>query len=136
MIKTYEVIKDDYEGAGRVSSDIKRTLKQLGMNTETLRHVAIASYEAEINMIIHSKGGQVTFELNDEGEVTLLFDDVGPGIPDLEKALTPGWSTASRKARELGFGAGMGLVNMKSVASEFSIESSKEGTHLKMRFYE
>lgn len=135
MKKIFTVKKDDYENAGRVSSDIKRTLKQLGMDTKTLRNVAIASYEAEINMIIHSDGGEVTFELNDEGEVSLAFDDVGPGIPNLDLAMHPGWSTASAKARELGFGAGMGLVNMKRVANDFQIESSPNGTHLKMRFY-
>ncbi|MFQ9924543.1 MAG: ATP-binding protein [Beduini sp.] len=134
MIKHYDVMKDDYENAGKVSSDIKRTLKQLGLDTKTLRNVAIAAYEAEINMIIHSLGGAITFELSDEGEVILCFDDIGPGIPNLDLALQPGWSTASAKARELGFGAGMGLVNMKRVANNFHIESSPQGTHLKMRF--
>lgn len=135
MIKHYDVLKDDYENAGKVSSDIKRTLKQLGLETQTLRNVAIAAYEAEINMIIHSDGGSVTFELNDEGEVHLSFDDCGPGINNLDLALQPGWSTASPKARELGFGAGMGLVNMKRVANHFHIDSSPLGTHLKMSFY-
>lgn len=135
MIKHFDILKDDYENAGKVSSEIKRTLKQLGMDTKTLRNVAIASYEAEINMIIHSDGGRITFELSDEGHVTLSFDDVGPGIKDLDLALQPGWSTASSKARELGFGAGMGLVNMKRVANDFHITSSSEGTHLKMGFY-
>lgn len=136
MIKSYQVAKDDYDNAGKISSDIKKTLKLLGIDKVILRNIAIACYEAEINMIIHSDGGVITFELNDLGEVTLSFDDVGPGIPDLEKALSPGWSTASLKARELGFGAGMGLVNMKRVASEFDIKSSPAGTNLKMRFYE
>lgn len=135
MIKTYTIEKDNYDDAGRVSSEIKRTLKQLGLDKTILRNIAIACYEAEINMIIHSDGGLITFELDDEGTVTLKFDDVGPGIPDLEKAMQPGYSTASNKARQLGFGAGMGLVNMKRVASEFSIESSNQGTHLHMRFY-
>lgn len=135
MIKYYTIEKDNYDDAGKVSSEIKRTLKQLGLDKSILRNIAIACYEAEINMIIHSDGGKITFELNDEGEVTLNFDDVGPGIENLEKAMQPGYSTASSKARALGFGAGMGLVNMKRVATEFNITSSPNGTHLKMRFY-
>ena len=110
--KTYQVEKDNYQDAGKASSDIKKTLKALQIDRKILKAVAIASYEAEINIAIHSNGGTVTFEL----------------------ALTPGYSTASLKARELGFGAGMGLYNMKSVASSFKITSSKEGTHIKMTF--
>lgn len=136
MIKTYEVKKDDYDNAGKASSDIKRTLKMLGMNKKILKAVAIACYEAEINICIHSDGGSITFEVDDEGAIHLVFKDVGPGIVDLEKAQQPGYSTASPKARELGFGAGMGLFNMKSVASEFHIESSPTGTCLTMSFYE
>ena len=136
MKKVYHVAKDDYDGAGLISSQIKKILKQLGLNTQLLRNIAIACYEAEINLIIHSDGGDVTFEIDDDGNVTLSFDDVGPGIPDLDLALKPGWSTASSKARDFGFGAGMGLVNMKRVASTFDITSSPSGTHLVMQFYE
>lgn len=134
MKKTYQVIKDNYQDAGTASSDIKRTLKALGINRIVLKAVAIACYEAEINIAIHSDGGTVTFEIDDEGIIHLSFDDIGPGIEDIELALTPGYSTASPKARELGFGAGMGLYNMQSVASTFEITSSKEGTHIKMTF--
>ena len=130
MIKTYQVEKDNYQDAGKASSDIKRTLKALGIDRKVLKAVAIACYEAEINIAIHSNGGTVTFE----GIVHLSFDDIGPGIENLELAQTPGYSTASPKARELGFGAGMGLFNMKSVASSFEITSSSEGTHIKMTF--
>ncbi len=136
MKQVYHVEKDDYESAGMISSQIKRTLKQMGLDNKLLRNVAIACYEAEINLIIHSDGGDVTFGVDDEGVISLSFDDVGPGIPDLDLALSPGWSTASAKARDFGFGAGMGLVNMKRVASEFDIKSSPQGTHLLMRFYE
>ena len=122
MIKTYQVEKDNYQDAGKASSDIKRTLKALGIDRKILKAVAIACYEAEINIAIHSNG------------VHLACDDIGPGIENLELALTPGYSTASPKARELGFGAGMGLYNMKSVASSFEITSSNEGTHIKMTF--
>ena len=127
MIKTYQVEKDNYQDAGKASSDIKRTLKALGIDRKILKAVAIACYEAEINIAIHSDGGTVTFEIDDDGIVHLAFED-------LNLAQTPGYSTASPKARELGFGAGMGLYNMKSVASTFEITSSNEGTHIKMTF--
>lgn len=136
MRQTFLVKKDDYDHAGQVSSTIKRTLKQIGVNAKLLRNIAIACYEAEINLVIHSNGGEVTFEVDDDGVVTLKFDDVGPGIPNLDLALTPGWSTASTKARDFGFGAGMGLVNMKRVASDFEITSSPGGTHITMTLYE
>lgn len=135
-MKVYHVAKDDYDSAGLVSSQIKKLLKQMGLDSRLLRNVAIACYEAEINLIIHSDGGDVTLDVDDDGIVTLKFDDVGPGIPNLDLALSPGWSTASPKARDLGFGAGMGLVNMKRVATTFDINSSVSGTHLVMQFYE
>lgn len=136
MRQTFDVQKDDYENAGHVSSTIKRTLKQIGVPPKLLRNISIACYEAEINLVIHSEGGIVTFEVDDEGIITLKFDDIGPGISNLDLALTPGYSTASTKAREFGFGAGMGLVNMKRVSNEFDISSSSEGTHILMKFYE
>ena len=132
--KVYQVEANDYDNAGRASSDIKKTLKSLGVHRYLLKAVAIACYEAEINIVIHSHGGSVTLDVFDDGIVQLKFDDIGPGIPDLELALTPGWSTASPKARNLGFGAGMGLCNMKGVANTFDIHSSSEGTHITMTF--
>lgn len=134
MKYVYQVEKENYEDAGKASTDIKRTLKTIGIDRRILKAVAIACYEAEINIVIHSNGGTVTFEMDDDGVITLSFDDVGPGIEDLELAQTPGYSTASTKARSLGFGAGMGLSNMKSVASSFQITSSPEGTHIQMTF--
>ncbi|WRK54046.1 hypothetical protein SD457_02940 [Coprobacillaceae bacterium CR2/5/TPMF4] len=92
--KTYQVIKDNYQDAGTASSDIKRTLKALGIDRKVLKAVAIACYEAEINIAIHSDGGTVTFEIDDEGIIHLSFDDIGPGIEDIELALTPGYSTS------------------------------------------
>ena len=132
--KVYQVEANDYDNAGRASSDIKKTLKSLGVHRYLLKAVAIACYEAEINIVIHSHGGSITLDVFDDGMVQLKFDDIGPGIPDLELALTPGWSTASPKARNLGFGAGMGLCNMKGVANTFDIHSSSEGTHITMTF--
>lgn len=134
MMKTYSIQKDNYEDAGQASRDIKMTLKTLGLNPKVLKRVSIACYEAEINLVIHSNGGTITFEIDDEGVVHLSFDDVGPGIKDIDLAMTPGYSTASTKAREFGFGAGMGLANMKKCANEFTIQSSPQGTHLKMSF--
>jgi Anti-sigma regulatory factor (Ser/Thr protein kinase) len=134
MKKIYQVEKDNYEDAGQVSRDIKKTLKILGIDPKVLKRVSIACYEAEINLVIHSNGGTILFEVTDNGTILLSFDDIGPGIPNIDLALTPGWSTASKKAREFGFGAGMGLDNMKNCASTFQIESSSEGTHLKMSF--
>ena len=135
MKKVFDVKKDDFENAGIVSSQIKKQVKQLGYSVDIVKRIAVGAYEAEINLIIHSDGGSVTFEIGDLGNVCLLFDDCGPGIKDLDLALQPGFSTANTKARQLGFGAGMGLVNMKRVADEFTLTSSEKGTHLKMVFY-
>jgi len=120
--KEYTVVQDDYVNAGKVSSDIKSTLAEIGISPKVIRKIAVASYESEINLIIHAWGGKVFMDVNDDGSVALVFKDPGPGIPDLEKALTPGWSTASEKARGMGFGAGMGLPNIQRVSDEFNIE--------------
>ena len=131
----YPVLKDDYENAGMVSSQIKGTLKQIGISSEILRRIAVASYEGEINMIIHSDGGKIYLRIEPEQKkVELEFADVGPGIPDVKLAMTPGWSTASEKARQLGFGAGMGLVNIKRVSDSFDLKTGKEGTTITVGF--
>ncbi|MBR3841406.1 MAG: ATP-binding protein [Erysipelotrichales bacterium] len=135
LIDKYNVVADSFTTAGKISSKIKDILKQLGVPSDKLRKISVACYEAEINMIIHSDGGDISLFIDDEnGMVYLHFDDVGPGIPDIEQAMVPGWSTASEKAREFGFGAGMGLVNIKRVSDNFDITSSSEGTHLKVGF--
>ena len=130
----FTVIKDDYTGAGKVSSRIKIILNELGIDSKVIRNIAVACYEAEINMIIHAYGGTILLDILEDGKIKLSFNDLGPGIPDIEKALTPGFSTASDKARNLGFGAGMGLPNIKRVSDEFNIESSKDGTKLNLVF--
>lgn len=131
---SFNVEKENFVDAGVVSSKVKRILKQIGIPAAVLRNIAVACYEAEINMIIHSYGGEITLDIDDEGNVTLVFADVGPGIPDVEKALTPGWSTASAQARQLGFGAGMGLVNIKRVSDVFDLQTSPSGTTITITF--
>lgn len=132
--KDYTVVRDDYARAGKVSSDIKATLSTIGIPPSVLRKIAVASYESEINMIIHAWGGDITMDVFDNGTITLVFKDPGPGIPDLEKAMTPGWSTASDEARNMGFGAGMGLPNIKRVSDTFDIETSEKGTTITLGF--
>ncbi|MBO4235043.1 MAG: ATP-binding protein [Firmicutes bacterium] len=130
----YEVVQDDYANAGKVSSRIKDILKQVGIDPKVLRNIAVACYEAEINLVIHAYGGKIFLDLMDDGTVKLVFADRGPGIEDLEKAMTPGFSTADEEARSLGFGAGMGLPNIKRVSDTFDIETSPEGTVLSLSF--
>lgn len=130
----YPVHADDYTCAGEASADIKRKLKQLGVDSKVLRRVSVASYEVELNLVIHSDGGEMIMDV-DEGGVTLISQDVGPGIPDIQMAMREGYSTADEEARSLGFGAGMGLPNMKRNADGFSIESEVgKGTRIEMRF--
>ena len=135
MIKeTYPVAAGDMTAAGDVSARIKRQMKLLGIPASVMRRVAVGTYEAEINLVIHSMGGQISFEITPEG-VMIHVADVGPGIADLDKAMTEGWSTASNEVRNMGFGAGMGLPNMKRNADEFTIESTVGvGTDIRMLF--
>lgn len=130
----FDVEKGDFEKAGEASRKIKRSLQQLGISSKVIRHIAIAGYEGEMNIAIHSDGGQIILEV-DENAVTLRLEDVGPGIPNVDLAMTEGWSTASDKVREMGFGAGMGLPNMEKNADDFEIHSKLgEGTKIKMYF--
>ena len=129
--KSFPVEAGAFTTAGEASTTIKRTLKQLGINAEVLRHVSVACYEVELNLVIHSLGGTLTL-LVDPEKVTLISKDVGP---DIDKAMTEGFSTASAEARTLGFGAGMGLPNMKRNATEFDIQSEVGvGTTITMSF--
>lgn len=129
----YEILKDDFSIAGKASSNIKKVLRQLGIDSGVIRRTAIATYEAEINIVIHSEGGHITVEISPE-MIEIVAKDYGPGIENVELAMQEGYSTASNKVRELGFGAGMGLPNMKRSSDEFSIESEKgKCTIVKMR---
>lgn len=134
MEDQYQVNAGDYLGAGQASTAIKRKLKMLGIDSGVLRRVSVASYEVELNMVIHSLGGTLTMAV-EPGRVTLISDDRGPGIPDIDLAMTEGYSTADEEARTLGFGAGMGLPNMRRNASTFDIISKVgEGTRITMTF--
>ena len=132
--ETYPVKANDMTAAGDVSARIKRHMKRLGIPGSIMRRVSVCTYEAEINLVIHSDGGQIDFEIS-EDSILVRARDVGPGIPDIDKAMTEGWSTASNEVRNMGFGAGMGLPNMKRNADEFRITSVVgEGTDISMIF--
>ena len=116
----YEVDGSDFTLAGETSSKVKKMLNKLGFAPETIRRTAIAMYEGEINMVIHANGGEITVEITTE-KVRMVLDDVGPGIPDIELAMQAGYSTAPDEVRNLGFGAGMGLPNMKKYTDDMKI---------------
>ena len=119
---TYEISPDDFPRAGEASSDVKGKLKQMGVSPAAVRKVAIALYEGEINMVIHARGGEITVEITPE-QIKMVLADVGPGIPDIDLAMKAGWSTAPDEVRNLGFGAGMGLPNMKKYTDDMKIET-------------
>lgn len=123
MVFHYAVDGDDFTLAGETSSKVKKRLKQLGLPPDVIRRVAIAMYEAEINMVIHADGGSIDVLVSPE-RIQIVFKDTGPGIPDVEKAMQEGYSTASNEVRELGFGAGMGLPNIKKCSDEMKIDTS------------
>ena len=132
IVLTYDISADDFTRAGGASSDVKRKLKQMGVDPEAIRKVAIAMYEGEINMVIHAKGGLITVEMMPQ-QIKMILADVGPGIPDVELAMQAGYSTAPDEIRSLGFGAGMGLPNMKKYSDEIEIDTRLgEGTTITM----
>ncbi|MCL2834600.1 MAG: CBS domain-containing protein [Treponema sp.] len=119
----FPVARHDFEHAGRASTDIKKALKAREIDPALIRRIAIASYELEINLVVHSLGGEIKCVIEPD-RVTITASDIGPGIPDINLALQEGWSTADEWIRSLGFGAGMGLANTKRVSDEFNIESA------------
>lgn len=124
----------DFTAAGDASSRVKKILQQIGADPEIIRRVAVACYEAEMNVVIHAHRGAVTLDA-DTHRVQVVVADEGPGIDDIDRAMVPGFSTAPDSVREMGFGAGMGLPNMKTCASEFEITSTKDvGTTVRMVF--
>lgn len=130
---TYEVSNEDFTRAGEASSDVKKKLKQMGVDPNAIRKVAIAMYEGEINMVIHANGGVVKVFISPE-DITIVLKDKGPGIPDVEKAMQAGYSTAPENIRSLGFGAGMGLPNMKKYSDEMKVDTEiNVGTTVTMK---
>ncbi len=128
----YTVDGDDFTRAGETSSKVKKTLKQLGFSPDVVRRVAIAMYEGEINMVIHANGGDIDVDISPD-EIVIYMKDTGPGIPDIEKAMQEGYSTADQNVRELGFGAGMGIPNMKKYSDSMEIDTKiGEGTCVKL----
>jgi serine/threonine-protein kinase RsbT len=124
----YPVEGGDLIEAGEASSKMKLTLKKLGLPQDIIRKASICMYEGEINMVIHADGGQAEVEV-DMDQITIRMIDSGPGIPDVEQAMQEGFSTAGPTARELGFGAGMGLPNMKRYSDDLIIDTKVgEGT--------
>ena len=119
----YVVPGDDFVRAGEASGSVKKTLKKLGISPDLTRKVAIALYEAEINQVIHANGGEIDVEITPD-YVSIVLKDTGPGIPDIDKAMQAGYSTADEKARTMGFGAGMGLPNIKKNSDEMRIDST------------
>ena len=134
MVKEYQIIARNYDLAGRASSDIKKTLTSMGIQRSLLKRICASCYEAEINVVIHSVGGYATMMI---GHLSIIIDfyDDGPGIENIELAMLEGYSTASELDHANGFGAGMGLPNIKRNADVMDITSNTFGTHLHLVFY-
>ena len=119
---SYDVDGENFSSAGNASESVKRTLKQLGVSPASVRRVAIAMYEGEINMVIHADGGHIDVEVSPD-KITMVLADTGKGIADIDKAMQEGWSTAPDNVRSLGFGAGMGLPNIKKYTDYMDIKT-------------
>ena len=133
LVFRFDVDGEDFTSAGQASVQVKRNLRQLGIDPETIRRVSIAMYEGEINMVIHAGGGIAEVRVSEDC-ITIVLDDNGPGIKDIEKAMQEGYSTAPDEIRSLGFGAGMGLPNMKRHTESIDIESTVGiGTRITMK---
>lgn len=129
----FDVAGGDFVEAGAASGNVKKVLSQLGVDPAAIRRAAIAMYEGEINMVIHAHGGTADVEVTQDS-IKIVLRDSGPGIKDIDLAMQAGYSTASQEARDMGFGAGMGLPNMKSYTDEMEIESEVGvGTTVTMR---
>ena len=131
IVRRYAVVQNDFKNAGKASSEIKTILREHGIDRRTIRSIATAVYELEINQVVHSLGGEVLCRISDDN-VEILARDRGPGIKNIDLALSEGWSTATDWIRSMGFGAGMGLPNIKRVSDEFHIESSDSGTEIRV----
>ena len=123
LILHYDISGDDFTRAGEASSDVKNKQKVMGVDNNVIRKMAIAMYEGEINMVIHANGGTITVEISHDS-IRMILADTGPGIADIDKAMEKGYSTAPEEVRALGFGAGMGLPNMKKYSDYMNIETT------------
>jgi anti-sigma regulatory factor (Ser/Thr protein kinase) len=133
LIFRFDVEGNDFTSAGQASVQMKKNLRQLGVDAETIRRVSIAMYEGEINMVIHAGGGVAEVSVCEE-YIEIVLEDKGPGITDIEQAMQAGYSTAPDTIRSLGFGAGMGLPNMKKNSDTMQIDSTPGvGTRIVMR---
>ena len=131
----YQVYEADFVNAGAASSAIKKTLKQLNVNPQIVKRVVVALYEAEVNAIAHAYGGTIDVDI-DDGKIVMVVADQGPGIPNIDLAMQEGWSTASQQVREMGYGAGMGLPNIKKNTDELKIDTEiGVGTTVTMTVY-
>jgi len=134
LTKNYPIKARDYLRAGEVSMQVQGLMKNIGFAPEMIRRVSICAYEAEMNVVMHGGDGQMTVEINTD-EIILEVKDGGPGIEDISLALQEGYSTASEEAREMGFGAGMGLPNIQKNSDSLEIVSEKgKGTEVKIGF--
>ena len=118
----YHIEGGDFTRAGHASSEVKKVLKQLNVDPIVIKHIVVALYEAEVNIVAHAYRGDIEVEIETD-KVFIVLKDEGPGIPDIKLAMQEGYSTASQKVREMGFGAGMGLPNMKKNADILNIQS-------------
>ena len=133
LVFHFDVDGENFTSAGQASAQVKKNLRQLGMPTEVIRRVAIAMYEGEINMVIHANGGDADVVVT-EDYIEIILKDTGPGIPDIDRAMQEGFSTATDSIRSLGFGAGMGLPNMKRYTDSMKIDTGVGvGTTITMR---
>ena len=130
----FDIDGDNFTSAGEASVKIKKLLRQMSFDAETIRRVSVAMYEGEINMVIHANGGRADILVWDE-KIEVILADTGPGIPDVSLAMQEGYSTAKENIRSLGFGAGMGLPNMKRYSDDMKIDTVVgEGTTVTMSF--
>ena len=122
MHYTFTIEQGNFTDAGQASSSVKRTLKQLGVDPANIKRTVVALYEAEIYAVAHAYGGTIDVDI-DDGKIVMVVADQGPGIPNIDLAMQEGWSTASAKVREMGYGAGMGLPNIKKNTDDLKIDT-------------
>ncbi|MDR0970720.1 MAG: ATP-binding protein [Lentimicrobiaceae bacterium] len=131
----YKIEGDDFTNAGAASSAVKKMLNQVGVRPDIIKRTVVALYEAEVNIVVHAYRGTIKIDI-DEEKIHIRLEDEGPGIPDIDRAMQKGYSTATPRVREMGFGAGMGLPNMKSNADSLVVTSEVgKGTTVEITNY-